>query len=149
MMSAKMATPALLKVTVSWNKDYDVIILVDDVTYKISSCDSNYILDVLMWPKFGNSSISKRKVITTSIFKDLTRKTAFFEGWSWFKFNDLGLALGTNLTLDTRYKLYISVTKGSKLKVRTFWRLILTFVEVTGEKLVERPFCPPPPSHPK
>ena len=115
MMSAKMATPALLKVTVSWNKDYDVIILVDDVTYKISSCDSNYILDVLMWPKFGNSSISKRKVITTSIFKDLTRKTAFFEGWSWFKFNNFGLALGMALKFCT------SVAKVSKLKVSEFW----------------------------
>ena len=60
----------------------------------------------------------------------MTRKTAFFEGWSWFKFNDLGLALGTNL------KFYNSVAKGSKLKVRKFWRLIPTFVEVTGEKLV-------------
>ena len=139
MMTTKMATTGLLKLTVFWNKDYDIIILVDDVTNKISSCDSNYIVDVLMWPKLGNSSNSKRKVITTSIFKDLTRKTAFFEGWSWFKFNDLGLALGTNLTLDTRYKLYTSVAKGLKSKVRKFWRLILKFVEVTRKKLVGGP----------
>ena len=69
----------------------------------------------------------------------MTRKTAFFEGWSWFKFNNLGLALGTNL------KFYISLSKGLKLKVRKFWRLILTFAEVTGEKLVGGPFAPPPP----
>ena len=33
-------------------------------------------------------------------------------------------------------KLYTSVTKGFKLKVRKFYRLIPTFVEVTGEKQV-------------
>ena len=66
MMSAKMATPGLLKITVFWNKGYDVIISVDDVTNKILWHDSNYIVDVLMWPKFGNSSISMREVITTS-----------------------------------------------------------------------------------
>ena len=69
MMSAKMATPGLLKITVFWNKGYDVIISVDDVTNKILSRDSNYIVDVFMWPKFGNSSISMRKVITTLILK--------------------------------------------------------------------------------
>ena len=67
MMSAKMATPGLLKITVFWNKGYDVIISVDDVTNKILSRDSNYIVDLFMWPKFGNSSISMREVITTSI----------------------------------------------------------------------------------
>ena len=68
----------------------------------------------------------------------MTRKTAFFEGWSWFKFNNLGLALGTNL------KFYTSVAKGLKLKVRKFWELIPTFVEVTGKKLVGGPFAPHP-----
>ena len=67
MMSAKMATPGLLKKTVFWDKGYDIIIPVDDVTNKILSRDSNYILDVSMWPKFGNTSISLREVITTSI----------------------------------------------------------------------------------
>ena len=67
MISAKMATPGVLKITVFWNKGYDVIIRVDDVTNKILSHDSNYIIDVFMWPKFGNSSISMREVITTSI----------------------------------------------------------------------------------
>ena len=33
-------------------------------------------------------------------------------------------------------KFYTSLTKGLKLKVRKFWWLIPTFVEVTGEKLV-------------
>ena len=57
-MSAKIATPDLLKITVFWNKGYDVIISVDDVTNKILWHDSNYILNMFMWPKFGNSSIS-------------------------------------------------------------------------------------------
>ena len=47
-MSAKMATPGLLKIMVSSNKGYDVIISVDDVTNKILSRDSNYIVDVFM-----------------------------------------------------------------------------------------------------
>ena len=67
MMSAKMATPGLLKITVFWNKGYDVIIPVDDVTNKILSRDSNYVVVVFMWLKFGNSSISMREVIPTSI----------------------------------------------------------------------------------
>ena len=67
MMSAKMTTPSLLELTVFWNKGYDVIIFVDEVTNKILSRDSNYIVDVFMWPKFGNCSISMREVITTSI----------------------------------------------------------------------------------
>ena len=33
-------------------------------------------------------------------------------------------------------KFYTSVAKGSKLKVRKFWGLSPTFVEVTAEKLV-------------
>ena len=65
MMSAKMATPGLLKITVFWNKGYDVIISVDDVTNKILSRDSNYIVDLFMWPKFGNSNICMREVNIT------------------------------------------------------------------------------------
>ena len=67
MMPAKMATPGLLKIAIFWKKGYDVIISVDDATNKILSRDSNCIVDVFMWPKFGNSSISMREVITTWI----------------------------------------------------------------------------------
>ena len=66
MMSA-IATSGLLKTKVFWNKGYDVIITTHDVANKILSRDSNYIVDVVMWPKFGNSSISVRGVIITSI----------------------------------------------------------------------------------
>ena len=51
MMSAKMATPGLLKTTVFWNKGYDVIIPTHDVTNKVLSRDSNCIVDAVMWPE--------------------------------------------------------------------------------------------------
>ena len=72
-----------------------------------------------------------RKVIIIQFYKDLARKIAFFEGWSWLKFNNLGLVLGTNL------KFYTSVAKRLKLKVRESLGLDRTFVEVIGQKLVE------------
>ena len=53
MMSAKMATLGLLKIKVFRNKGYDVIISVYDVINKNLSRDSNCIVDVVMWPKFG------------------------------------------------------------------------------------------------
>ena len=52
------------------------------------------------------------------------------EGWCWFKFDNLGLALGMTL------KFNISVAKGFKIKVSIFLGLVHTFVEVAGEKLV-------------
>ena len=62
-----MATPGLLKTTLFWNKGYDIIISVHGLTKKILSGDSNYMVDVLIQPKFGNSSISTREVIISSI----------------------------------------------------------------------------------
>ena len=81
-MSAKMATPGLLKIKVFWNKGYDVIIPVDDFTSKIlSSRDSNHTVEVFMWPKFDNSSISTTEVISTSIFVRIwPEKPLFFKG---------------------------------------------------------------------
>ena len=68
----------------------------------------------------------------------MTRKTNFFEGCCWFKFNNLGLARGMTLIF------YTSVSKGLKLKVSRFRELIPTFVKVTGEKVVVGCFCPTP-----
>ena len=68
-----------------------------------------------------------REVIITSILQGFDQKKQFFEEWSLFKFSDLGLVLGINL------KFYVSVAKGSKLKVRNLWELILTFGEGTGK----------------
>ena len=66
-----------------------------------------------MRPKFGDSIISMTKVIISYqlFYIDLTRKTALFESWSWFKLNNLELAPGTNL------KFYTSMAKRLKLKV--------------------------------
>ena len=72
----------------------------------------------------------------TSILQGFDQKNRFFDGWSWFKFNNLRLALRTNL------KFYTNVAKGLKLKVKKFRRLIPTFVEVAGEKLVGGLFDP-------
>ena len=67
MTSAKTTAPALLKIKVFWNKGYYVIYSIYDVTNKILSHDSIYIMDVVMWPKFDNSNICMREVIITSI----------------------------------------------------------------------------------
>ena len=64
-MSAKLAFLGLFKIKVFWSKGYEVIIFVHDVTNKMLSHDWSYILDVVMWPKYGNSSISMREVIMT------------------------------------------------------------------------------------
>ena len=53
MMSAKMATQGLLEISLFWNKGDDVIIPVNDVTSKVSSQDSNYIVDMFMWQKLS------------------------------------------------------------------------------------------------
>ena len=66
MMSGKMATLGLLKIKVFWIKVDETIISVHDVSNKILSPDSNYIVDAIMWQKFGNSSISMWEVIITS-----------------------------------------------------------------------------------
>ena len=61
-MSAKLATPGLLKVKVFWNKGFDVITFGQDVTNTIFKRDENYIINVVIWQRFGNSSISMRDV---------------------------------------------------------------------------------------
>ena len=67
MMSAKMAAPGLLKIKAFWNKVYDVTISVHEVTNKTLSLDSNYNVNVVMWPKLGNSNIFVGEVIIISI----------------------------------------------------------------------------------
>ena len=49
MMSAKMATLGLLEIKIFWNKVYDVLTFITEVTNKILSGESNYIVDVIMW----------------------------------------------------------------------------------------------------
>ena len=52
------------------------------------------------------------------------------------------------LTLSIALKFYASVAKGLKLKVKRFWGIIATFVEVTGETMAGGPFCAPLPLNP-
>ena len=96
------------------------------------SCDQTLVTLAFRWEKLSQ----------TQFYKNLTRKAAIFDRWSWFKFNNLGLTLGANL------KFYTSVAKGLKLKFRKFWGLTITFAEVTVEKLVVEPFSPPSPPPP-
>ena len=58
MTAAKIATLGILKIKVK---------TFYHVTKKNLSRDSNYIVDVFMWPKFGNSTISMREVIIALI----------------------------------------------------------------------------------
>ena len=67
MLSAKLATLDLLEIKVFWNKVYGVIISIHDVINKILSRESNYIVDTVLWSKFGNSRISMREVVKISI----------------------------------------------------------------------------------
>ena len=53
MMSATLGLP---KIKAFWNEGYDVIIFVHDITNKVLPRDSDYIIDVVMWPKFGKLS---------------------------------------------------------------------------------------------
>ena len=62
-----LGTLGLLKIKIFWSNDYDVIIHVCDVIDKILSRDPNYVVDLVMWPKLGNSSVSVREVSIISI----------------------------------------------------------------------------------
>ena len=59
------------------------------------------------------------------------------EGVVFLRGRGVNTPMHTMLTLDLALKFYINVAKGFKLKVRKFLGLIPTFLEVTGEKLVE------------
>ena len=67
MMSSKLASHGLFKIKILKNKDYNVLIVDYEVSNKALSCDSNYIVDVVMLPKFVHSSLSMTGVIITSI----------------------------------------------------------------------------------
>ena len=48
MLPVKLATLGLLKIKIFQDKGYEVIISFHDVTNKILSRDSNYVMDVVM-----------------------------------------------------------------------------------------------------
>ena len=64
-ITVKLTIAGLLKIKLWWNKSFDVIVSVHDVTNKILSRDSNYIVNDVMgsWPQ---------------VYEDLTRKTNSF-----------------------------------------------------------------------
>ena len=64
-----------------------------------------------------------REVFAASILQKFDQEHQFFEWCYWFKFNNLGLALGIAL------KFYNSVVKGLNLKVRKFWGLLLQMLQ--------------------
>ena len=74
MKSANLATPGQSKLKILKNKGHGVIVLVHDVTNKILSRELNYIVDVVMWPKFGNCNI------TTLALQGVDQKYNFFWG---------------------------------------------------------------------
>ena len=115
MIPAELATPDLLKIKVFWNKGSDVITFIKDATNIILSRSSNYIVDVVMWPKFDYSSIFMIEVIITQILDGFDQKTNF-EGWPSLKFNNLRLVRGMAL------KFYCSVAKGLTLKQLWGWQ---------------------------
>lgn len=65
-MSTELATPGLLEIKISWKNDYDVIVYAHDTSKKVLSHKSTYIVDELMWPSFGKSSIYRKELIKTS-----------------------------------------------------------------------------------
>ena len=64
-ITVKLTIAGLLKIKLWWNKGFDVIVSVHDVTNKILSRDSNYIVNGAMgsWPQ---------------VYEDLTKKTNSF-----------------------------------------------------------------------
>ena len=52
MIPAKLATPGLFKIKTFKNKCYDVIIVDYNGINKILSRHPNYIVEVVLWPKF-------------------------------------------------------------------------------------------------
>ena len=51
MMSAKMATPDLLKIKIFWNKGYDAVISGHGVN--MYSCDQNLVTLAFLWEKLS------------------------------------------------------------------------------------------------
>ena len=60
---------------VFWYKGYDVIISVPYVISKVLLRDSDFIVNLIVWPKFADSSV--REATITSIYKRFWPKTNF------------------------------------------------------------------------
>ena len=73
-MSAKIATPGFLKIELFWNKDYEVTISVEVISNKILSSYWDYIVDAVLWPKFGNSLVSDHCSRLSAFLKEFKLK---------------------------------------------------------------------------
>ena len=73
-----------------------------------------------MRPKFVNCSFSMREVIITSILQGFDRKNHFFDGWSWFKFNNLGW-VGSSYQLEILHQCVKRVRTKSQKVFRVNW----------------------------
>ena len=108
MMSAKLASPELLKIKLFQNKGYDAII---PMTHQQSlSRDSNYTVDVIMWPKFGNcSNFYERSYHSLNIIRVWPKKPLFW-----------GVALVSVqlFRTSTRYDLEILHQCGKRVKTK-------------------------------
>ena len=66
MMSPELDTLGLFKLKVTWNIGFYIINFVHDFTNKMLSRYSNYIVNVAIWPKLGNSNLFMTEDIMTS-----------------------------------------------------------------------------------
>ena len=75
MMSAKVAALSLPKIKAFWSHKFCPWRHQQNLP-----CDSNYIADTAMRPKFSKCSISMREVTITSVLHRFHQKNQFFEG---------------------------------------------------------------------
>ena len=97
--------------------------------YQQNFINCKWIVNEAMWPKFSKASTFMRELIITSVLQVWPEKPLFWQDSLGSSSIKLGLSLGIAL------KFHTNVARGLKLKVRKFWRLIPTFVEVVGEKM--------------
>ena len=106
-MSANLATLGFLKIKAFCNKVYEVTNSICEITNKFLSLEANHIGNVVRWPKYGNSGISTREVIITSILWEFD--------WKYFFWRVLLLEVQSNnlrLAVGMALKFYNRVTKG-------------------------------------
>ena len=116
-------------------KGFDAIIFDHNVTNKFFSGDSNYIVDIVMWPKFENSMFLWEN-FSRPQFSLFNQKNHFFE-------ERLQLVIGMASKFNG------SVAKGLKSRVRKFLGSICMFAEVTRKNLVVGLFGTPLLNKPK
>ena len=80
MTSAKLATPGRRKIKIFWNKVNDIIIIDYDVSNNILLRDSNYIVDAVMWSKFGKYSICDKSYHNLNFIRIWPEKPLFLKG---------------------------------------------------------------------